>query len=910
MVLHGRDVEQEAIAGLLASARASAGANLVLLGEPGAGKSSLLRAAAADAGDLRVLATSGIESEAPLAFAALQRLLAPLTPRISELPGPQADALHVALGLEAGHVGDRFAVFLGALSLIAGAADEAPVVLVIDDAQWLDEASLAALQFVSRRIATEPVAMLWAARAGEERAFDPGDLPVLALRRLGLRDVAAILGEETGVAVSPEVSAMLLANTDGNPLAVREVASLLTAEQLVGAAPLPERLPVTERLQRMFLDRARRLTAAAQAMLLVAAADDSANLVHILAAGAALGARADALEDLERSGLVTVDEGDLRLRHPLVRSAVYSAASGAERRAAHRALAAVLTSDADADRRAWHLSSSVVGADPAVVAELVVAAERAERRGGHEAASRAWARAAALTTDAQLRPRYLYAAAMAAWVTARPDRARELADRVALESSDPVLVADARRLRGRIEWNTASVRAANRMLLIAAADVAPYDGVRAREIATEALSLVPWGGDSGTPIDPALLVPAPPTDASPRERTYDLMLRGYERIAVGDYQAAAVHLRRAFDVHREVPEDYELLPNLSVTAMHIGEFDRASIFMNRLLSHARDEGALMMALYASTRLTMTELMSGSWSDAASHGAAAVELGEATGHRVLADMPRAVLLLLASLRGDEAAFDELAPDLEEALGRGSAGVLDVILRDMTHWAQGARSGVPAATSFHRMAQMSNDVVRRMAVVDRIESAVRADQPDAARLWVDDIERFADVTGQPWAGAVAAHGRALLAGQGEAPTHFERALELHDAPGNAGRPFNRARTELAYGEHLRRARRRVDARSHLRRAMDLFGDLRARPWAERAAQELRASGETVRRRDDDTGQVLTPQERQVAQLVQRGLSNKDVAAQLFVSPRTVDFHLRNVFTKKGVTSRGELAAISLD
>ncbi len=284
------------------------------------------------------------------------------------------------------------------------------------------------------------------------------------------------------------------------------------------------------------------------------------------------------------------------------------------------------------------------------------------------------------------------------------------------------------------------------------------------------------------------------------------------------------------------------------------------------------------------------------------------LGEVTGHDVLADAPRAILLLLAALRGEET-FDELAPHIEVAIARGTTGILDVVLRDVAHWAHGVHQGSTPASAFHRFAQMSHDVPKRMAGVDRIESAVRADQTEAARLWIDDLAGFAAATGQVWAAAVAEHGEALLADPGTAESHFVKALEFHDQVGQAGRLFDRARTQLAYGEFLRRSRRRVDARTHLRAALEVFEDLRARPWAERAAQELRASGETARKRDDAGDATLTPQERQVALLVQRGMSNREVAGQLFVSHRTVDFHLRNVFAKTGVTSRLELAQLTL-
>jgi DNA-binding CsgD family transcriptional regulator len=456
------------------------------------------------------------------------------------------------------------------------------------------------------------------------------------------------------------------------------------------------------------------------------------------------------------------------------------------------------------------------------------------------------------------------------------------------------------------------------MLLHAAVDAAGHDPVRAREIAAEAVSIAAWNGDSGAGIDATGLVPPPADDAPARERTYDQLLEGCAHVVAGDYAAAAAALRRGFAIHEELPEDFELLPNLSIGAFHLGEYDRSEAYMQRLLSHARTSGAAVMVLYALTRLAIIDLVAGRWSDAVGEAAEAVTLGEVTRQRVLADTPAAVLLLLAALRGEEQEVARLSPRLEAATSRGAAGILDVVLRDVVHWAHGVHlantEAAQPASAFHRFAQMSHDVPKRMAGPDRIEAAVRAGQNEVARLWVDDFADFASATGQAWAGAVAEHGEALLADPDASEAHFRRALELHDEAGQsgrAGRPFDRARTELAYGEFLRRARRRVDARPHLRSALDAFEALRARPWAQRAATELRATGETVRKRGDTGDEVtLTPQERQVAQLVRQGMSNKDVAAQLFVSPRTVDFHLRNVFTKTGVSSRGELVGLDLD
>ena len=379
-MLHGRDREQARTAQLLDAARSGQGGALVVLGDPGTGKTALLTRVLDEAKqDMRVLRTQGIESEAPLAFAALQRLLRPLMPLAEALPAQQAKALRVAFGMEAGEgAGDRFLVFLAALSLLAEASETQPLLVVVDDAHWLDDASAAALLFVARRLEVERVAMLFAARELDVRTFDVGELPTLRLAGLDLAATTGLLQERASSDVSPAVAAQLLASTGGNPLALVEMPQALSSDQLAGRASLPGQLPVTATIERVFLDRARRLSPGAQQLLLVAAADDLMQLATVESAAAATGAGPDALAEAERSGLVQVTGGKVELRHPLVRSALYAAATSIDRRHVHAALADALRHPDDADRRAWHRASSVDQPDADVVADLERAAGRAE----------------------------------------------------------------------------------------------------------------------------------------------------------------------------------------------------------------------------------------------------------------------------------------------------------------------------------------------------------------------------------------------------------------------------------------------------------------------------------------------------------------------------------------------------
>ena len=918
-MLAGRDTERSRVAALLTGAAAGHGGALVLRGLPGVGKSTLLAdtvsraepgtagADAAAAGGLRVLRTAGIESESPLAFAALQRLLRPAMRHVDALPAPQARALRAAFGeADSDADGDRFLVFLATLSLLAEAAEEQPVLAVVDDAHWLDDASAAALQFVARRLDTERVAVLFAARDGDVRVFDSSGLPELVLDGIDPAGAADLLRDAAAADVPPAVAERLVRETGGNPLALVEVADALTPAQLRGEQPLPPQLPLTEGVERAFLDRFHRLPEAAQTWLLVAAADDAGQTRTIGAAAAALGASDQAQHQVERSGLVHVRDGHVELRHPLVRSAVYGAATSLDRRRAHRALADALDAT-DADRRAWHLAAAADAPDETVVAALDAAADRARARGGHEAASAALERAAELSADAEERAQRLFGAAWAAWQAAQPSRARALANAAADAVSDPLLRADVVRLQARIEWNTGSVLHGITMVLRGARDVAPHDPNRAREMAMFAAALASFFPHAELEVDPVSVAPPPGPDDPPRAHSFHSLLVGLDHVRREEWKDATAALQDAFANAEFVEgDDQDLLPNLGIAAFHVGDDDLAFRYHDMLLTRARSTGALIMVLYALTRRGLVELVTGRWTSLVTGASEAMPLAQGSGQPGLAALPLAEAALVAAFRGEPSAEAQLAT--AEAVGAAHpVGVAAHLLDDYARWAKAARATGAPITAFHLLEHIHDGPVRRFAALDRIEAAVRADRLDTARTWTDELREYADQTGAPWAAAVAEHGYALLATDPQdAETHFEQALAHH---AESRRVPARARTELAYGEFLRRARRRVDARVHLRAALEAFEELGAAPLADRAATELRASGETARRRDVSTASDLTAQELNVARLVRQGMSNRDVAGQLFVSPRTVDFHLRNVFNKLGVTSRAELIAMDL-
>ncbi|HET6818312.1 MAG TPA: AAA family ATPase [Mycobacteriales bacterium] len=902
-MLVGRGAEQATITTLLEAARGSTGGSLVIRGVAGNGKSTLLADAIASASDMRVLRTQGVESESPLAFAALQRLLWPLRRHLNELPKPQAAALGAALG-EAEGEGDRFLVFLGVLSLLADVAEEQPLLVCVDDAQWLDEASAAALLFVARRLQAERIALLFTVRDGEASTFDSRDLPQLNLAGIAA-DAAERLLMKTGAieAVDPAVRDRLFEATGGNPLALVELASALTAGQFAGAEPLPDELPLTGGVERAFGDRYRRLSESAQRLLLVAAADDSGHVAVVRGAAAQLGADDLALDEVERAGLLRVEVDTVTMYHPLVRSAVYSAATSALRRAAHRALANSLGSVGDRERAAWHAAAAAEGADDAVADELDAVASAAAGRGGHEAASSAWARAAELTAEPARRAGRYAAAATAAFAGAQTGRARSVVEAALRDAGDPLVRADMELLRARVEWNVGSPRVAHRLLLRGAADVVAADEMRARRMTMLANALISFvGGDLEDPADLTVRfsdVDAATDDAS---RCAARLTAGFGHMRVHEYAEAAAQFRAAYAEFRE-GDDSDLHSNLGISAAHLGDDDVVLEHHGWLCEFGRMQGALVLVVYSLSRRAFAEIATGDWSAATSGAAEALDLATGAGQPALTLFPRGWLALLAAFRGD---VHGATRHLDALAANPAEGIAASFVRDVACWTRAVIADSPAS-AIHQLEQIKTGLVARLAAFDRIETAVHADRRDLAEQWTDEILGFGTAVQAEWATAQGEYGMAMLADGEDADTHFKNAVAHAE---NAHHRFERARIHLAYGEHLRRTRRRVDAREHLRTALDIFEDLGAKNLAARATQELRASGETARRREVGAADELTPQERQVASLVRQGMSNRDAAAQLFLSPRTVDFHLRNVFQKLGITSRAELAAMQME
>lgn len=871
------------------------------------GKSALLDDLVRDAGAALVLRTQGVEVEAPLAFAALHRLLRPLMRLREGLPVPQARALRMAFGEEDGPAVEPFLVAVATLSLLTTAAEESLVLCVVDDAHWLDSATADALLFCARRVSADRVLMVFGARDDASATFHPDGLSELVLRGLDDDAARALLEMRLGEALPGEVAGRLVAETGGNPLALLELPTELSPAQLQGSSPLPPQLHLSARVEQVFLDRSRRLPAPVQLMLLLAAADDTGSQPVVRSAAALLGADEGTLEAALASGLLATQVDTVGVRHPLVRSAVYQAASVQDRQRVHRALADALTGAGDSERATWHRAAAAEGPDQELVDALEVVGSRAERRGGHAAALAAYARASELTSEAPRRSELTFAAARSAWSSGQVDLARDFLSRAGALTDDRILLCDIARLRGRIEVNLGSATDAHRTFVEGAVAVHDLDPRRALEMLVAAAIMVTYGADSGVTADVADFAGETLPDDTPRSVCLAQMLLAMTRAATSDWAGAVAALEPALQAGALV-HDLDVLGNLGNAALQLGDDDAQQRYYSVALSRARGAGAVMAVVYALQRLCFGHLVAGDLAAVRSCAEEALSLGANLGPRALTAPPLAWLTLLAALQGRDD-YESLLRDLEAVTAAAPLGILTDPVHDLTRWAKGARAASDAdfVGALHHLGRMRLPAVARMATVDRFEAAVRAGDLQLADEWVGELAVFAEATRRPWAIGAVAFGRALTAERADAEQLFDEAL-THQA--GAGRSLHEARTHLAYGEWLRRAQRRVDARLHLRHALSTFQDAHTEPLERRAAEELRASGETARKRDPSTLVKLTPTELKVARLVRSGMSNKDVAAECWISPRTVAFHLRNVFTKAGITSRGELARIELD
>jgi DNA-binding CsgD family transcriptional regulator len=905
LMLFGRCEERGLVAGLLAEARTGRSGALVVRGEAGIGKSALLADAAERPGDLRVLRAAGAGTEAELAFAGLQQLLRPVLDRLGRLPAPQADALRGAFGLVDAEA-SRFLVELGVLSLLAEVAEERPLLCLVDNAQWLDRASAEALVFVARRLHAEPIVLLLAARDDDVRQFEAPGVPSLRLGGLDAEAAGQLL-EARVDRLAPAVRARLISETMGNPLALLELPATLSGRQLAGSEPLPTQLPMTARLQQAFLQRVRRLPAATQALLLVAAAEDVGELSAILEAGRGLAIEPVALEPAEHAGLVRTDGQELRFRHPLVRSATYQGATFTARRAVHRALVQVLADDRHADRRAWHRAAATVGQDEEVARALEATGDRARRRGGPAAAAAALERAAELTPRPAPRARRLVAAAECLSAAGRGKLALTLLDRSEPSAADPAVRARMARVRGQVELEAGIPAVACTLLLEGARPVLGS----APELATEMLVLATWAALAANQLDRIVEEIGPAIAGLP----------GHDDVRIG--QAAGSLF--AFGLGgpppaggaRELPRRprraaawphpaFVWMWPMLVAAEPAGQDLTAGHGYARLVAARRAAGTVSTLTVALVNLALAESVQGLWPEATANATEGLRLARETGQPATAGYFLAMLAWIAAYQGRAENCRRLADEALAVAGPRRLAVVSAFaswtlaLLDLTEGRpMGAMERLRAVASPQH--PTAHATIALLATGTLVEAAARASALDGLEPDVARFERWASWDRRPLTQVTARRCRALVS-QGEAAERSFQAALATD--GLADLPQELARTELLYGEWLRRERRRADARAHLRTALALFERLGATPWAERARSELRASGQTARRRDPGTREQLTPQEFQIARLAGRGLTNQQIAEQLFMSRHTVGYHLHKVYAKLGIASRAEL------
>jgi DNA-binding CsgD family transcriptional regulator len=898
-VLQGRRVEREAVERLLEAVRDGQSRVLVVSGEPGVGKTALLESAIGSASGFRVIRAVGVESEMELAFAALQQLCAPMLDRLDRLPAPQRDALGVAFGLCAGDAPDRFLVGLAVLSLLAEVAEEQPLLCVVDDAQWLDRASAQALVFVARRLLAEPVALVLVTR-------DPRDelegLPRLVVEGLRNGDARALLNSALGVPLDEQVRERIVAETRGNPLALLELPRGLTPGELAGGFGLPDSPGLSGRIEDSFRRRFAGLPAETRRLLLVAAAEPVGDPVLVWRAADRLRIGVQAAADTD--GLLAIG-AHVTFRHPLVRSAVYRAASPEDRQAVHRALADATDPAVDPDRRAWHLAQATPGPDEDVASELERSAGRAQARGGWAAAAAFLERAAVLTPEPPRRAERALAAAQAKHQAGAFDAALRL---VAAAESAPLNEfqrAQAELLRGQIAFAVSHGSDAPPLLLKAAKSFEPLDGTLARETYLEALAAVFFRGDMASRelvLQTARAARAAPPASQPPPAS-DLLLDGLALLITEGYDAATPVLTRAVNAFRD--DDVSKrggrrwLWLASRVAALLWEDEAWDVLSARLVQQARDAGELSVLPLALTTYSGVQLLAGEFAEVASLLDEVRAVNEATGSSLA---PYAALARVTFQGREAEAAQMIEAATEEIVRRGEGQGLSFI-----HWATAVlHNGLGRYEEALASAQQAAEAThaswwRNWGLVELIEAAARSGKPELAADAVGLLSETTKASGTDWARGVEARSRALLRDAEAAEPLYLQAIEALE---RTRVRVDLARAHLLYGEWLRRERRRVDAREQLRTAHTLFTECGMEAFAERARVELEATGEHARKRTVETRDDLTPQEAQISHLAADGATNQEIAAQLFISPSTVDYHLRKAFRKLGVKSRHEL------
>jgi DNA-binding CsgD family transcriptional regulator len=903
-MLAGREAEQRQIGQLLQQAVAGSSGVLVLRGDPGIGKTALLDYAASRAGPMRVLRTAGIEAENELGFAGLYSLLHPVVDYLKGLPEPQAAALRSALGLGRGvrRTPDRLAVAAGTHGLLTTVAEVNPLLILVDDLHWLDPASQEALLFALRRLDRDAIACLLTLRSGMAA---PGGLPCLDVTGLDSDAAECLVEAVAGTRPTPGVASRLYAETGGNPLALVELSAALTAGQLTGAE-LPEvPLEPGAAIRQRFAARLDQLAPSARTMLLIAAAAGRCSQEEMHAAASCLGPLdGDALDEAEGAGLIRLTSAGVEFSHPLVRSVAYHLASRAQRRAVHAALAETLTGP---ERAARHLAAAATGPDDVAASALDAAAVLSTRKGAPLEAAVAWERAAELTCAAERRSSRLADAAEAALSGGDLPRARRLTRGVP-EPEDRVTRQRMLAVRGRLDLLIGQLAVAQRELVQSADLAADADPLLAVELLDWAVGAAIEAGLDGEAKRAAERMAGLAERSDETARFLADLACGGVAWWEGDPERGLQLINRAISTLEADPvlaSSPERQSDVGGAWCSVGDFDRARPCFDRAVDLARSTGALGYLPDALAQVAFMDKETGRWPQALAHASQALDLARTSGQPYLSCDALVLMVEIEAAQGRDEDCLQHAREADQLAG-------ELGLRSMQFLARRSRALLDFGRGRLEEAIARYNELRRLAarwgivhsyyspLPDLIEAYVRIGDLDRARDLLDDFVAQVPGDRNPPSAARAARCRGILGGD-DYDAHFLEALALHERGG--GVVFQHGRTYLAYGERLRRAQRRRDARVQLRAAEEIFDRLDARPWAERARAELRASGQTLASGGDGTEQ-LTPQELQIALLVTEGRTNAEVGRALFLSTRTVEFHLSRTYRKLGVASRTEL------
>ncbi|MFD8744173.1 AAA family ATPase [Streptomyces sp. NPDC059616] len=908
--LIGRRDECKVLDDLLAKARAGRSGALVVRGEAGIGKTELLNHLLEQATGCRIVRVAGVQSEMELSYAGLHQLCAPLLSHLEGLPEPQRDALRTAFGMRVGDVPDRFLVGLATLSLLSAAGGGEPLLCLVDDVQWLDRVSAQTVEFVARRLLAESVLLVLAVRESGSREV-LADLPELAVRGLNEDDSRRLLDSVVTGPLNQRVRDRIVAETRGNPLALVELPRGLTLLEMAGGYGIPDTGPLSSQIEAGFLRRIQSLPAETQQLLLIAATEPVGDVSLLRDAAGRLGIDVDAAAtQAEASGLMTLGAW-VRFRHPLVRSAAYRAVGIEERRRVHGALAESIDATLYPERRVWHLASAATGPDESVAAELEGSAGRAHARGGVAAAAAFLDRATQLTPDPVRRGDRALAAARAKYQAGAFDTARELVDAAELSPLDPVGAGRATLLRGQIMSAAKSASAGLPLLLEAAKRLQPFDSALADQTYRDAIYAALTAGRLATggvrDVAEAMLSAPDRADGTSREIR---LLTGFARLVTEGYSVGAPILLDAVAALRaqEPGRDDGLgwLPFACRMAHSTWDFASWSELSARLVELARGNGALSVLPSALLLRLSNRVFAGDLHDAASLSAEASAIGEATGSSFFAHYGA---LVVEPFRGRESATRQAIETLtQDRLLRGEGKVTTA-----TQWAAAVLyNGLGRYEEAYSAAERGCENPQELGLslqsrVELVEAAVRLGRTTRAAGDARMIEEMAQVSGTPWALGISAATRALVSEGEAADALHQEAIERLD---EAGVRMDSARARLRHGEWLRTQQRRTEARTRLSEAHEMLDAAGAEAFAERARRELQAAGVKVRGRAAAEPAVLTAKEVEIARLAQGGFTNPEIGARLFLSPHTVDWHLRKVFAKLGISSRKQIGSIQLE